>query len=51
MTTVIEDNQVTFKGDGDKVMVAVWNDDKYAYSVTTPGVTADEMKALVASVK
>ncbi len=51
VTTVIEDNQVTFKGDGDKVMVAVWNDDKYAYSVTTPGVTADEMKALVASVK
>ena len=51
VTTIIAGKQVTFKGDSGKVMVAVWNDDEYAYSVTTPGVTVEEMKSLVASVK
>ncbi|MBQ5545693.1 MAG: hypothetical protein IIU00_08425 [Clostridia bacterium] len=51
VTTIVENHQVTFKGNDGKVTVAIWSDDKYAYSVTTPGVTVEEMKALVAAVK
>lgn len=48
----VEGRTVTFKGNYGMVMLAVWQEDGYAYAISIEnGVTEDEMIALVAAVK
>ena len=49
----ISDRDVTLKGNDGKVVLAIWNDGAYSYSVSVDeqGVSLDEMKTLVEAVK
>ena len=49
----IGDRDVTLKGNDGKVVLAIWNDGAYSYSVSVDeqGVSLDEMKTLVEAVK
>mgnify|MGYP006987436205 CR=1 FL=1 len=45
-------HSVTVKGEGGKIMTAVWTDGGYSFSVSVDsGLTADELAALIAEVK
>lgn len=45
-------HSVTVKGEGGKIMTAVWADGGYSFSVSVDsGLTADELAALIAEVK
>ena len=52
-TEKIGDWDVTLKGNDGKVVLAVWNDGTYSYSISLDeqGVSLDEMTALVEAVK
>ena len=46
--TVIDEREVQFKGDDGKVYIAVWNDNNFAYTISTvEGVEPDEMTVYV----
>lgn len=49
----IGDRDVTLKGNDGKVVLAIWNDGAYGYSISVdePGVSLEEMTALVEVVK
>ena len=49
----IGDRDVTLKGNDGKVVLAIWNDGAYSYSISVneQGVSPDEMTALVEAVK
>lgn len=49
----IGDRDVTLKGNDGKVVLAIWNDRAYGYSISVdePGVSLEEMTALVEVVK
>lgn len=48
----IDGKTVTFKSNDEKVRLAIWSEGEYSYSVSMgDGVTAEEMTALVSSVK
>ena len=45
-------HSVTVKGEGGKIMTAVWADGGYSFSVSVDsGLTADELAGLIAEVK
>lgn len=50
-TETINEHQVTEKGNDGKVYLAIWSDSDYAYSISTPGMTSDEVAAIIAQIK
>ena len=52
-TVTVEDVDVTVKGNGDSVSLAVWNNGSYAWSIGiygSDGLTRQEMETLIAAV-
>lgn len=47
----IGEYQVTEKGNDGKVSVAIWNDGNYSFCVGTPGMSAEEIAAIIEQVK
>ncbi|MCI5958976.1 MAG: DUF4367 domain-containing protein [Lachnospiraceae bacterium] len=47
----IGEYQVTEKGNDGKVSVAIWNDENYSFCVGTPGMSAEEIAAIIEQVK
>ena len=48
----LHENALTVKGEGGKIMTAVWADGGYSFSVSVDsGLTADELAGLIAEVK
>ena len=50
-TEDISGDQVTEKGNDGKVSVAIWNDENYSFCVGTPGMSAEEIAAIIEQVK
>lgn len=50
-TNVIQDRQVTYRGNDGRVSVATWTDEGYTYAIDAPGLTPEEMTALVKDVQ
>ncbi len=44
---IVSDKVVTLKGNGDKIMVAVWTDGSYTYAIDTDGISADIILDLI----
>lgn len=47
----INKNQIMEQGNDGKVMLATWTDAGYTYSVSTPGISAEEMKTIIQQIK
>lgn len=50
-TETINEHQVTEKGNDGKVYLAIWSDGDYSYAVSTPGMTSDEVTAIITQIK
>lgn len=50
-TTKIGTREVTMKSDNGMVKTAIWTDGGYAYSISTDGISADEISALIAKIQ
>lgn len=44
-------SQVTLQGDDGMMMLATWVSGRFSYSVSTPGMTAEEIEAVIAEMK
>lgn len=47
----IGEYQITEKGNDGKISVAIWNDGNYSFCVGTPGMSAEEIAAIIEQVK
>ncbi|WP_432628388.1 hypothetical protein [Brotaphodocola sp.] len=50
-TSKIGTREVTMKGDNGMVKTAIWTDGGYAYSISTDGISVDEISALIADIE
>lgn len=50
-TATIGTREVTMKGENGMVMTAVWTDGDYSYSISTDGLSVDEISALIAEIE
>ncbi len=50
-TVEIGTRKVTLKGDNGIVMTAIWTDGDYSYSISTYGISTDEISALIAEIE
>lgn len=50
-TAKIDTREVTMKGDNGMVKTAIWTDGGYAYSISTDGISVDEISALIADIE
>lgn len=50
-TVEVGTRKVTLKGDNGIVMTATWTDGDYSYSISTDGISADEISALIAEIE
>ena len=50
-TVEVGARKVTLKGDNGIVMTAIWTDGDYSYSISTDGISADEISALIAEIE
>ena len=50
-TAKIGTREVTMKGDNGMVKTAIWTDGGYAYSISTDGISVDEISALIADIE
>ena len=47
----INENQIMEQGNDGKVMLATWTDAGYTYSVSTPGISENEMENIIKQIK
>lgn len=50
-TVEVGTRKVTLKGDNGIVMTAIWTDGNYSYSISTDGISADEISSLIAKIE
>lgn len=51
-TVTVDDRQVTIKGTGNTVAVAIWADNGYTYAVSAaPGLETAELSALISGIR
>lgn len=48
---IIDNKDVTLKGNNDKIMVATWTQDGYTYAIDTTGISADIMLDLIQQIR
>ncbi|GEM_PF-620105 len=50
-TATIGTREITMKGDNGMVKTAIWTDGDYSYSISTNGISVDEISALIAEIE